>query len=548
MNICRFATLVLVVAACSPALSADQTPALSHKHETWLNQEVVFIISPAEKDVFGKLTTNRDRDLFIEEFWKQRDPTPGTPQNEFRDEHYRRIIYANERFGGEGSIAGWKTERGRILTTLGPPLEFQKYENPDICPVEIWYYLRDIRPERLTLFRLLFFEAYGAGEYKLYNPVSDGPKSLVPFPERWKGGSAGVAAESARADIPLPAEWTAADIKAHKVLAGSVTGELAEASISSYPGSHDPGDALRFAALLAEIELSLRKRIDDGYAAEFLSRRSGGGVNYSVHRMDNRSRLNVLQDPSGRFLANYIIAPEILTFDYFQDRYFAGLRTQIRVTDAAGTVVFRDDRFSPIELTRDELKTLAENSLELYGDFPLAAGIYTLSLVLENTVSKEFTSTENTISVPDGRLLRMSPLVLAGNVVKDASEGSGRAFQVGTIQLYPSVNNTFQAKDRLILFFQVYGLTPELVEQGRLEYSLMSGEKLLKTSGRNVRDSANRRDFLEEFALDQLAPGTYSVKAALLDKEGREVLSEKAEFIVSAKFPRGAWVVWGPAD
>jgi len=537
MNICRLATLGLVVAVCSPGLSAGPTPALSQKHETWLNREVVYIISPAENNVFGKLATDRDRDLFIEEFWKQRDPTPGTPQNEFRDEHYRRIAYANERFGGEGSIAGWKTERGRILITLGPPLEFQKYETPDICPVEIWYYLRDIRAERLSLFRLLFFEAYGAGDYKLYNPVSDGPKSLVPFPERWKGESAG-------ADIPLPAAWTAADIKAYKVLAGSVTGELAEASISSYPGSRDPGEALRFTALLAEIELSPRKKISDGYAAEFLSRGSGGGVNYSVHRMDNGSRLNVLQDSSGRFLANYIIAPEVLTFDYFQDRYFAGLRTQIRVTDAAGTVVFRDDRFSPIELTRDELKTLAENSLELYGGFPLAAGTYTLNLLLENTVSKEFTSTENAISVPDGRLLRISQLVLAGNVVKDASEGPGRAFQVGTIQLYPSVNNTFQAKDRLILFFQVYGLTPELAEQGRLEYSLMSGEKILKTSGRNVRDSANRRDFLEEFALDQLAPGTYSVKAALLDKEGREVLSEKAELIVSAKFPRGSWVVW----
>lgn len=139
----------------------------------------------------------------------------------------------------------------------------------------------------------------------------------------------------------------------------------------------------------------------------------------------------------------------------------------------------------------------------------------------------------------------MSPLVLAGTVVKDASEGSGRVFQVGTIQLYPSVNNAFQAKDKCILFFQVYGLTPELLEQGRLDYSLMSGEKILKTWGRNVRDSAGRQDFLEEFALDQLAPGTYSVKAALLDKEGREVLSEKAEFIVSAKPPRGSWIVWG---
>ena len=80
------------------------------------------------------------------------------------------------------------------------------------------------------------------------------------------------------------------------------------------------------------------------------------------------------------------------------------------------------------------------NRFERYGCFPINPGIYTVSLVLENTVSKEFTAAEKTICVPEGGRLLMNPLILARNVVRDASIGAGRAFQAGAIQLYPSVN------------------------------------------------------------------------------------------------------------
>ncbi len=522
MKITRPAALVLVCLAWLSLPSGSQTPGLSKKYETWLDRDVVTILSPEDRDAFGKLATDRDRDLFIEEFWRQRDPTPGTPRNEFREEQARRINYVNERFGGEGSPPGWKTDRGRTLILLGPPLDVRKFATPDICPIEIWYYLRELRRDRPTLFRLLFFEEYGAEEFKLYNPVSDGAKRLVPFPEQRKSGTRSVPAETAGEGMPFPAGWTAADKQAYRILAEAVTGELAEASISSFPGLCDPGQALRSAQLLAEIESSPRN---------------------AIRPMESALTLSVLQDPLGPFLANYVIAPEILSLDFFQDRYFAGLRTRIRATDAEGKSVLQTETFTPIEMTRDELKTLAENSLELYGAFPLSPGTYTLNLVLENTVSKESASVEKKISVPDGRRLQMGQLVLARDVVRDTSGGAGRAFQVGAVQLYPSLMNIFSAKDHLFLFFQMYGLSPELIEQGSLEYSILSGGTILQASRRKVGDSDNRRDFLQEFTLDAFVPGAYAVKAALLDKDGREVLAETTGFTVSAKPLRGSWVV-----
>jgi hypothetical protein len=70
---------------------------LSQKYKDWL-KIVSYIILPQEKEIFLKLESDRDRDIFIEAFWKQRDPTPGTPENEFKEEHYRRFLYANEHF------------------------------------------------------------------------------------------------------------------------------------------------------------------------------------------------------------------------------------------------------------------------------------------------------------------------------------------------------------------------------------------------------------------------------------------------------------------
>ena len=80
-----------------------------------------WIISPEERAAFKKLSNDEERDDFIENFWLRRDPTPDTPENEFKEEHYRRIAYANEHFAA--GMPGWKTDRGRIYIMYGPPDE-----------------------------------------------------------------------------------------------------------------------------------------------------------------------------------------------------------------------------------------------------------------------------------------------------------------------------------------------------------------------------------------------------------------------------------------
>jgi GWxTD domain-containing protein len=545
MKTWHLAILVIVPFVCSAVPTAGQAADLPGNYKTWLEEEVVYIISPLEKEAFLKLPTNGERDLFIEEFWKQRDPTPGTPRNEYREEHRRRIDYVNKRFGWEARIKGWRTDRGRIYIILGPPFDLQKFQSPDILPTEIWYYLGAIRFGQPTFFRLLFFEEYGAGEHKLYNPVSDGAKSLVPFPDQAikKSRREPTWREKAREEAALPPEWTAADALAHRILNEFVSGELADTSLSLFPGFNDPGQALRSSAFLDEIKSYPWKRINPGYISKFLARPGPVEVDYSVHPMENRARVSVFEDSSGEFLLNFAVSPEVFSFDFFQDRYLSGLQTIINVTDAGGKTVFEQEKFYPVEMQKPELKALVESSLELTGFFPLNPGNYTFSLLLENTFSKEFTSVEKKISVPDGGRLQMSPLLVSRNVIKGSSEGARRAYQVGPYQIYPSVDNTVLETDRLFLFFQIYGLSRDLAEEGSLELTLSSEGKVLDSSRQKVRDSENRRDFLKEFTLDKLAPGTYTVKAALLDKEDKEVVSERTEVVVSAKPLPRSWIL-----
>src|SRR5580693_3548020 len=95
------------------------TNELASPYKIWLNDEVPYIITDAERVAFLSLQTNEDRENFIEQFWLRRDPTPDTPENEFKEEHYRRIAYANEHFAS--GMPGWKTDRGHIYIIWGKP-------------------------------------------------------------------------------------------------------------------------------------------------------------------------------------------------------------------------------------------------------------------------------------------------------------------------------------------------------------------------------------------------------------------------------------------
>src|SRR5271169_4398319 len=125
---------------------------LSKTYKKWLDEDVAYIISDEERKAFKQLSNDEERDQFIEAFWQRRDPTPDTEENEFKEEHYRRIEYANEHFAA--GIPGWKSDRGRMYIVFGPADEIEShpsggtYERPmeegggetSTFPFEDWRY------------------------------------------------------------------------------------------------------------------------------------------------------------------------------------------------------------------------------------------------------------------------------------------------------------------------------------------------------------------------------------------------------------------------
>src|SRR5579864_9459845 len=149
---------------------------LDTPYKKWLEEEVPYIITDEERSAFLRLQTNEEREQFIEAFWQRRDPTPDTVENEFKEEHYRRIAYANERFSS--GIPGWRTDRGRIYIMWGPPDQLEShptggtYDRPmeegggstSTYPWETWRwrYLEGIGENII----LEFVDPSGSGEYQ----------------------------------------------------------------------------------------------------------------------------------------------------------------------------------------------------------------------------------------------------------------------------------------------------------------------------------------------------------------------------------------------
>ncbi len=122
---------------------AGQTQESSARYSRWLNEEVVYIIDDAESAAFQRLTTDEERDQFIEQFWERRNPTPGSPENAFKEEHYRRIAFANKHFAVASGVPGWQTDRGHIYIVYGPPDEIDSHPQNATRPIgtEQWRYL-----------------------------------------------------------------------------------------------------------------------------------------------------------------------------------------------------------------------------------------------------------------------------------------------------------------------------------------------------------------------------------------------------------------------
>ncbi len=192
--------------------------------DKWLNEEAVYIIAPEERKAFQALRTDAERAHFIEQFWQRRDPTPATPENEFKQEHDRRISWANDRFA-TAAAPGWKTERGRTYIVYGPPDEIESHPSAggNWGPPFEWWSYRTI-PGVGRDVRINFVDRTASGDYRVTNRMQPAASGRF-FSSVEPGGAATVEIlPSGRFFVSLPLEFDAKEYK--------VTGEVSSSNFA----------------------------------------------------------------------------------------------------------------------------------------------------------------------------------------------------------------------------------------------------------------------------------------------------------------------------
>jgi GWxTD domain-containing protein len=501
---------------------------LETPYKKWLNEDVAYIITDEERAAFKKLQTDEEREQFIEQFWLRRDPTPDTVENEFKEEHYRRIAYANEHFAS--GIPGWKTDRGRIYITFGPPDEIDShpsggtYERPpeegggttSTFPFEDWRYRyiegigNDVNIE--------FVDPTMSGEYRMTMDPSEKDALLyVPGAGLTLMEQLGLSSKTDR--------FNRTDGTHLGVPFGGETESMNEFNRLEQFAKLQRPPAVKF----KDLEAAVNSRIT-----------------YNVLPMKVRVDYFPVTDAS---VMTYIT----LQFDNKDLQFQAKNGVEKAVVNIYGriTTMTRRMAVSPFEDTvtvdapTEYLQEYAKNRSIYQKIVPLPPGTYRLNVVAKDVVGGSMDNYEVAIAVPrlDVDKATSSSLILADMVEKvpDRSIGAGM-FVIGSTKVRPRVDDIFKRSEKMGIYMKVYNLgVDENTHKpvGEVEYQIVkkaSNETVavLKEDLSQIPNASSSQVTIEKFLnLNGLDPGQYTVRLKITDKAKNQVLTPSADFTVT---------------
>jgi GWxTD domain-containing protein len=515
-------TILVLLAGLAAAggLGGDSSaPALAPRFQSWLDM-VDAIAGKEEKDIFRRLDNDRDRDAFIAIFWRQRDPSPGTPENEYMLEIARRFDYANRRFGG-GSGPGWKTDLGRYYMILGEPRSVERFdEHPELYPVQVWHYAGDPGSGLPSDFNLTFFRPRGGGPWRLYDPGSDGPGALLHAAAAAPGGD--------------PAALLARIARIAPTLAGPAQGMLANENGS------DGRAALQSSILLGRIAESPLRRIGPGYAADFPRYKSFVDIESSVRYVPCSGLAALTWEPRlAGALVVVSLKPRSLTLAREDERGEHSLHLRLTVNVRAGErLVHQQVKDFRLAFAADRVEALQRSGLVIHDAFPLVPGRYQVMAFAANVDSREFSYFDQELAVPEpgaGAALG-TPLIGFRSAPQD--DALFYALRFLDRKLYLDPEAAFGMEEAPVLAVTLGGIDRALWEAGRLALELSgSSERAPFRRRREVplRSQPFSAAMAHLLSLDgePFPPDYYRALVRLLDGGGRVVAEAEGRFTVS---------------
>ncbi len=523
------AALALVLFLGVSVALAKEKDKLPARYRDWLEKDVVYIISKEEKDAFLRLARDEDRDKFMEEFWEIRNPTPGSPVNEFKEEHYRRIAFADARFGSEWVANGWQSDRGRIYIILGPPGSRQFFTSGgQIYPIELWFYTTN-EPSLPPFFYVMFYQKEAMSDFRLYSPYIDGPDKLV----RASGAE----------NNPRNAWKFLHDFNP----------ELAKASLTLIPS--EPADINDQRSMTSDgMLMKIVNLANDKFHKERIGLQRRLREQVTARLSPDLPALKVatlpLRDPLGENFIHYslqIDEPQNYALGSFKDKYFLNLEVQVRVMDAQKKLIYETTRQAVTYYEEKDLAEVRSRPLSFEDRLAVLPGNYELEFLMLNRVNRVYYRASASVRVEPAAVsaLTLGRPVLVQHCEPSTSNedpfsfGGTRCTPLARHELAPSANGA------LSLLLPVY-LDPAGVaaEAPPLKLKYTVGRLDRSPQNKVVEDSLDRKRFDrfgtllvgKSIPLQDLPPGSYLLSFQVTDPADGHSAGSTLPFKIAGSF------------
>ncbi len=481
---------------------------ISSADEDWLKRQVIYIISKEEEEAFRQLSNEEEREHFIEDFWARRDPTPDTPENEFKDEHYRRLTYADEHFSA--GIPGWKTDRGMIYIKFGPPDEKESHPSGGT-------YQRPIDEGGGTITTLPF-------ETWRYRHLEDvGEDVIIEFVDSCQCGDYHITLD--------PEEKNA---------------------LKHTPGGNQQPDAHQrerqssreFEKLRQVVELQRNPNLKWGDRPNVSTI-----VRYNLIPFD--MRVDFIKAALDKVLVPVTIQVQNrdVTFESKEGVAHGVINIDGRVYNMTGQVVQPFEDTVSLDIPADLLEKTLQNRSVYWKAFPLPAGRYRIDVVLKDVKGDRLGAVSKSLTVPafSDDKLASSSLILADLMerVPRNSIGAGN-FVIDDTKVRPRVEGadgkpaSFRRDQKMNVWMQVYNLGVDgqsnkpsaTIEYDVVNSSTNTSVMHLQDSTAAMGSSGGKITLQKSVPLEKMQPGTYRLTIKVNDNVSRQTIAPSVNFAV----------------
>ncbi|HXL80315.1 MAG TPA: GWxTD domain-containing protein [Pyrinomonadaceae bacterium] len=495
-------------------------PELKKAYKDWLEKDVTYIITDEERKAFKKLATDDEREKFIEEFWRRRDPDPDTDENEFKEEYYERIAYANEHFAS--GIPGWKSDRGRIWIMYGKPDEREthpsggSYERPSYegggststYPFETWFYR--YLPGVGSGVEIEFVDPTGSGEYRIARNPNE-KDALLNIPG---------------AGLTL-SEQLGLSSKTDRVTSNGQFG------MNNYQREQDsPFARLQ---LLADLSRAPQIKFNDLASAVNTGVIEENPLNFDL-------RVDFFRQSDERVITAFTIQTENRDLSFTDSGGLQQARINIfgRITSVAGrrAGIFEDPVITTA--TTQELTEAKERKSAYQKAVSLVPGTYKVDVIVRDVTSGATGVRHVGFTVPkyDVQKLSTSTLVLASKLESLGDQPAVGQFVIGQTKVIPNVSGIYRRGQPLGVYLQIYnaGIDQTTLRPAvDVEYVLMKDGKEIGKQAENwqgMSDAGQRLTLARLIDSQRLTPGDYELTIRIRDRVSGQALTPSAKFSI----------------